>query len=139
MAHLLFLSHAGADTERALWLAAAIEASPKAQAAGLKVWLDQRPDGPHRLQASTPWQDQLELTATRKALHSASTTLQANNYTTWPSQNASYPARSWSNENTAVVAPRWAAQIGLQEPHCHNSFCSSMFLSLASNITNAGQ
>lgn len=33
MAHLLFLSHAGADTERALRLAAAIEASPEAQAA----------------------------------------------------------------------------------------------------------
>ncbi|MGE3742235.1 MAG: 5'-nucleotidase C-terminal domain-containing protein [Geminicoccaceae bacterium] len=60
MAHLLFLSHAGADTERALRLAAAIEASPNAQAAGLKVWLDKRPDGPHRLNAGTPWQDQLE-------------------------------------------------------------------------------
>jgi len=60
MAHLLFLSHAGADTDRALRLAAAIEASPEAQAAGLKVWVDQRPDGPHRLHAGTPWQDQLE-------------------------------------------------------------------------------
>ena len=55
MAHLLFLSHAGADTERALRLAAAIESSPDAQAVGLKVWLDKRPDGPHRLQAGTPW------------------------------------------------------------------------------------
>ena len=45
MAHLLFLSHAGADTERAVKLAAAIEASPEAQAAGLKVWVDKRPDG----------------------------------------------------------------------------------------------
>ena len=60
MAHLLFLSHAGADTERALHLATAIEASPDAQAVGLEVWLDKRPDGPHRLQAGTPWQDQLE-------------------------------------------------------------------------------
>lgn len=61
MAHLLFLSHAGADTERAVRLAAAIEASPDAQAAGLKVWVDKRPDGPHRLHAGTPWQDQLEV------------------------------------------------------------------------------
>ena len=36
MAHLLFLSHAGADTERALRLAAAIEASPDAQKHGLR-------------------------------------------------------------------------------------------------------
>ena len=61
MAHLLFLSHAGADTERAVKLAAAIEASPEGQAAGLKVWVDKRPDGPHRLHAGTPWQDQLEV------------------------------------------------------------------------------
>lgn len=60
MAHLLFSSHAGADTERAVRLAAAIGASPDAQAAGLKVWVDQRPDGPHRLHAGTPWQEQLE-------------------------------------------------------------------------------
>ena len=60
MAHLLFLSHAGADTERALRLAAAIEASPEAREHGLKVWVDKRSDGPHRLQAGTPWQAQLE-------------------------------------------------------------------------------
>lgn len=60
MAHLLFLSHAGADTDRAIRLAAAIEASPDAQKHGLKVWLDKRPDGPHRLHAGSPWQDQLE-------------------------------------------------------------------------------
>ena len=60
MAHLLFMSHAGTDTERAVKLAAAIEASPEARAAGLKVWVDKRPDGPHRLHAGTPWQDQLE-------------------------------------------------------------------------------
>ena len=57
MAHLLFLSHAGVDTERAVKLAAAIEASPEAQAAGLKVWVDKRPDGPHRLHAGTAWQE----------------------------------------------------------------------------------
>ncbi|MFZ1431689.1 MAG: TIR domain-containing protein [Geminicoccaceae bacterium] len=61
MAHLLFLSHAGADTERAITLAAAIESSPEAQAAGLKVWVDKRPDGLHRLHAGTSWQDQLEV------------------------------------------------------------------------------
>src|SRR5262245_16531516 len=60
MAHLLFLSHAGADAERALRLAAAIEASPDAQKHGLKVWVDKRPDGPHRLRVGAPWQDQLE-------------------------------------------------------------------------------
>ncbi len=60
MAHLLFLSHAGADTERAIKLAAAIESSPEAQAAGLEVWVDKRPDGAHRLHGGTPWQDQLE-------------------------------------------------------------------------------
>jgi hypothetical protein len=60
MSHLLFLSHAGADTERAMRLADAIEASPEAQAAGLKVWVDKRPDDTHRLHAGTPWQDQLE-------------------------------------------------------------------------------
>ena len=58
MAHLLFSSHAGADTERAVRLAAAIGASPDAQPAGLKVWVDQRPDGPHQLHAGTPWQEQ---------------------------------------------------------------------------------
>ena len=36
MAHLLFLSHAGADTERARHLAAAIEASPEEQKHGLR-------------------------------------------------------------------------------------------------------
>ena len=42
---LLFLSHAGADTKRALELAHAIEASPQARSAGLEVWVDQRPHG----------------------------------------------------------------------------------------------
>ena len=49
MTHLLFLSRAGADTERALRLPAAIEASPEARAANLDVWADKRPAGPHRL------------------------------------------------------------------------------------------
>jgi TIR domain len=57
---LLFLSHAGADSARTLALADAIEASPEAQQAGLKVWLDQRPQGPNRLIGGTPWQEQLE-------------------------------------------------------------------------------
>lgn len=50
MAHLLFLSHAGADTERALRLAAAIEASPEAQ--------QQRPRAQRmHLPKSTPWRN----------------------------------------------------------------------------------
>src|SRR4051794_41814293 len=57
---LLFLSHAGADSARALALADAIEASPEAQKAELKVWLDQRLQGPNRLIGGTPWQEQLE-------------------------------------------------------------------------------
>src|SRR4051794_30092436 len=57
---LLFLSHAGVDSARALALADAIEASPEAQKAGLKVWLDQRLQGPNRLIGGTPWQEQLE-------------------------------------------------------------------------------
>ena len=57
---LLFLSHAGADLARALELADAIEASPEAQAAGLEVWVDQRPQGANRLLGGTPWQEQLE-------------------------------------------------------------------------------
>src|SRR3954464_15077569 len=57
---LLFLSHAGADSARALELADNIEATPEAQKAGLKVWLDQRLQGPNRLIGGTPWQEQLE-------------------------------------------------------------------------------
>src|SRR3954451_4783681 len=60
MTPLLFLSHAGADSARALALADAIEASPEAQKAELKVWLDQRLQGPNRLIGGTPWQEQLE-------------------------------------------------------------------------------
>jgi WD40 repeat protein len=55
MAPLLFLSHAGADTEAAHALTRAIESAPDAQAAGLKVWLDKRDLVPGR-----EWQPQLE-------------------------------------------------------------------------------
>jgi WD40 repeat protein len=59
---LLFLSHAGADTEAALALTRAIEEAPDAQAAGLKVWLDKRDLVPGR-----EWQVQLEGAIRRKA------------------------------------------------------------------------
>jgi hypothetical protein len=52
---LLFLSHTGIDSERALALATAIEASPDARRLGLKVWIDKR-----NLRAGTSWQQQLE-------------------------------------------------------------------------------
>ena len=52
---LLFLSHAGVDSEAALQLADVIEASPAAQHAGLKVWIDKR-----SLVPGTSWQQQLE-------------------------------------------------------------------------------
>jgi hypothetical protein len=48
MASLLFLSHAGADTNAALALAHAIEAAPDAQAVGLRVWIDKRDLTPGR-------------------------------------------------------------------------------------------
>jgi hypothetical protein len=41
-APLLFLSHAGVDSEAALRLADLIEASPAAREAGMKVWVDRR-------------------------------------------------------------------------------------------------
>ncbi len=52
---LLFLSHAGIDSDRALSLATAIEASPDARRLGLTVWLDKR-----NLLPGTSWQQQLE-------------------------------------------------------------------------------
>jgi hypothetical protein len=54
-ARLLFLSHAGADSQRALELAANIEASPDAQCCGLKVWIDKK-----ALVPGSSWQEQLE-------------------------------------------------------------------------------
>src|SRR4051794_31986758 len=64
---VLFLSHAGLDTERALALADAIETSPEARAAGLEVWVDQRPRGANRLIAGAPWQEQLEDAIARRS------------------------------------------------------------------------
>jgi hypothetical protein len=56
-APLLFLSHAGIDTEPARTLKARIEATPEARERGLKVWFDKE-----CLRAGEPWQDQLEET-----------------------------------------------------------------------------
>ncbi|MDH3671449.1 MAG: TIR domain-containing protein, partial [Gammaproteobacteria bacterium] len=53
--HLLFLSHAGADTEAAQALAERIESTPEAQARGLKVWFDKKD-----LEPGQGWQGQLE-------------------------------------------------------------------------------
>ena len=53
-APLLFLSHAGVDTEAALAFAERIEASPAARAAGLRVWVDKN------LVPGRGWQRQLE-------------------------------------------------------------------------------
>ena len=52
---LLFLSHAGADTEAARELAARIEASPEARERGLRVWFDKKD-----LEPGKEWQAQLE-------------------------------------------------------------------------------
>jgi hypothetical protein len=53
--HVLFLSHAGADTEQALHLAERIESSEAAKQANLRVWIDK-----HSLAPGLPWQDQLD-------------------------------------------------------------------------------
>jgi WD40 repeat protein len=53
--HLLFLSHASADTETAQALVARIESTPEARKHGLKVWIDKRD-----LKAGEGWQVQLE-------------------------------------------------------------------------------
>jgi hypothetical protein len=42
MSHLLFLSHAGVDSEAALSLADRLEAAPQAREYDLKVWIDKR-------------------------------------------------------------------------------------------------
>ena len=52
---LLFLSHAGVDTEAALRLVEQIENTPAAKEQGLKVWIDKRD-----LEPGTGWQQQLE-------------------------------------------------------------------------------
>lgn len=59
---LLFLSHAGVDSDRAEKLVDALKASPAAQAAGLKVWFDKRD-----LRLGTSWQEQLENAIDRDA------------------------------------------------------------------------
>src|SRR5262249_6220884 len=55
MIHLLFLSHAGIDSEAALTLAERIENSPDAQKAGLRVFIDKAD-----LRAGGRWKDQLQ-------------------------------------------------------------------------------
>jgi hypothetical protein len=55
MSHLLFLSHAGPDSDRALAIAKQIEESEAARSAGLRVWIDKL-----CLQPGKPWQTQLE-------------------------------------------------------------------------------
>src|SRR3712207_233128 len=53
----LFVSHAGADGDRASALADEIEAAARSTGVELRVWLDKRPGC---LRPGTPWQDQLE-------------------------------------------------------------------------------
>jgi WD40 repeat protein len=50
LSHLLFLSHAGIDTEAASALVARIEGAPAAREHGLKVWIDRRD-----LRVGAPW------------------------------------------------------------------------------------
>ena len=52
---LLFLSHAGIDTEAARALKQRIETAPEAREHGLRVWFDK-----DDLRAGEPWQAQLE-------------------------------------------------------------------------------
>src|SRR5262249_21282004 len=54
-AHLLFLSHAGVDSEAALALARRLEESKEAQDPGLKVWIDKADLG-----AGGRWKDALQ-------------------------------------------------------------------------------
>src|SRR4051812_20175217 len=61
-APLLFLSHAGADTEAARKLKQRLEAAPAARERGLKVWFDK-----DNLHAGVPWQDQLAQAIQRHA------------------------------------------------------------------------
>src|SRR5689334_9190349 len=61
-APLLFLSHAGADTEAARKLKQRIEEALDARERGLKVWFDK-----DNLQAGESWQGQLEKVVGRRA------------------------------------------------------------------------
>src|SRR4051812_12969225 len=61
-APLVFLSHAGADTEAARRLKQRLEAAPEARERGLKVWFDK-----DDLQAGESWQGQLEKIVSRRA------------------------------------------------------------------------
>ena len=59
---LLFLSHAGADTEAARRLKQRLEDAPDARAAGLRVWFDK-----DNLRAGEGWQAQLEEAVGKRA------------------------------------------------------------------------
>ena len=59
---LLFLSHAGIDSEAARALKARIEAAPEAREAGLQVWFDK-----DDLDPGLPWQGQLEEAIERRS------------------------------------------------------------------------
>src|SRR5687768_15240112 len=59
---LLFLSHAGIDTEAARALKQRIEAAPEAQEHGLRVWFDK-----DDLRAGEPWQAQIEEAIQRRS------------------------------------------------------------------------
>src|SRR3954453_23568396 len=61
-ASLLFLSHAGADTEAARRLKQRIEEAPAARERGLRVWFDK-----DDLRAGESWQTQLEEVLGRRA------------------------------------------------------------------------
>src|SRR5690348_372241 len=60
---LLFLSHAGADTEPARQLKARLETTPEAKAVGLRVWFDKD----NLLPGHQTWQAQLEQAIERSA------------------------------------------------------------------------
>jgi hypothetical protein len=59
---LLFLSHAGIDTEAARALKQRLEAAPEAREHGLRVWFDK-----DDLRAGEPWQAQLEEAIQRRS------------------------------------------------------------------------
>lgn len=59
---LLFLSHAGTDTEAARMLKKRIEEAPAAREVNLKVWLDK-----DELRSGESWQDQLEVAIEKDA------------------------------------------------------------------------